>query len=448
MDVFKRYQEKLTSPHEAVKVIQSGDWVDYGYCTGHPAALDKALARRMEAEPSLTDLKLRGSIALWRPEVTKLPDAAGRLSWNTWHTSAIERKLMREGFVYYNPVRYSELPRYYRENLRTNVAMFQVAPMDRHGYFNFGLSGSHLAALCESADILILEVNRNMPRCPGGSQTCVHIDQVDMVVEGENPPIAQNVPAKPSPVDEEIARLLLPEIASGSCLQLGIGGMPNAVGMLIAQSDLKDLGVHTEMYVDSFVDMAEAGKLTCARKRLDPGRQVFTFAMGSQRLYNYLDDNPAVMMAPVDYVNDIRVISAIDNFVSINSMVELDLFGQSASETAGRRHISGSGGQLDFVLGAYLSQGGKSFLCCPSTYTGADGSVRSRILPSIETNGIVTATRTCPHYLATEYGLINLKGLNTWQRAEAIISIAHPAFQDGLVASAESMGIWRRSNKR
>ena len=224
--------------------------------------------------------------------------------------------------------------------------------------------------------------------------------------------------------------------------------MPNAIGSLIAQSDLKDLGVHTEMYVDAFVDIAKAGKITGARKQLDKGRQVYAFGAGTQKMYDYLNDNPECMSAPVDYTNDIRSISALDNFISINNAVDIDLFGQVNAETAGLKHISGAGGQLDFVLGAYLSKGGKSFICLSSTFFNKKtGHLESRIRPTLENGSIVTDTRANIHYLCTEYGCVNLKGLTTWEKAEALISVAHPDFREDLIKEAEKMHIWRRSNK-
>jgi len=449
MDYRAEYQKKLTTAAEAVKVVKSGDWVDYGFCANHPVVLDQALANRMTEDSTLHDINFRGGIALWPPQVTQVPDAEKRITWNSWHTSGIERKLVDKGICFYNPLRYSEMPRYYRENIKhVDVAMIQVAPMDEHGYFNFGLSASQLAALCEVSETIIVEVNQNMPVCLGGFEVSVHIDDVTMIVEGDNPPVAEMGAGAPSEVDQAVARLIVPEIPNGACLQLGIGGMPNAVGSLIAESDLTDLGVHTEMYVDAFVDIAAKGKITGRNKSIDKGRQVFTFAAGTKKLYDYVNNNPSIMAAPVDYVNDIRVISSLDNFISINNTVEVDLFGQVASETAGIRHISGAGGQLDFVLGAYLSKGGKSFICCSSTVKGKDGSLKSRLSPTIAPGGIITATRSNIHYLVTEYGMVNLKGTSTWQRAEKIISVAHPDFRDELIAEAEKMHIWRKSNKR
>ena len=223
--------------------------------------------------------------------------------------------------------------------------------------------------------------------------------------------------------------------------------MPNAVGSMIADSDLKDLGVHTEMYVDAFVDIAMAGKINGSKKSIDRGRQVFAFAAGTKKLYDYINENPAVMAAPVSYTNDARTIAQIDHFMSINNAVDLDLTGQINAETAGTRHISGAGGQLDFVLGAYLSKGGKSFICCSSAFKGKDGVLRSRIVPTLAPGSAVTDTRTNLHYLVTEYGKVCLKGLSTWERAEAIISVAHPDFRDQLIKDAERLKIWRRSNR-
>ena len=441
------YQEKLTTAEEAVKVIKSGDWVDYGWVTGHPVALDQALAARL---PELFDLKLRGGIALWEPAVFRVPEAEKHMCWNSWHFSGIERKAAERGLAFYAPLRYSELPRYYRENIAPlDVAMIQVAPMDRHGFFNFGPNASHLAALCETARHLIVEVNRNMPRCLGGMEAEVHISRVDAVVEGNDPPIGQ-LPGggAPSEVDRAVAKAIVEKIPNGACLQLGIGTMPNTVGSMIADSDLKDLGVHTEMYVDAFVDLSLAGKISCEKKNIDRGRQVYAFGAGTQKMYDFMHNNPALMSAPVNYTNDDRVISQIDNFISINNAVALDLFGQISSESAGIRPISGAGGQQDFVLGAYLSRGGKSFICCSSTYTDKKGVLHSRILPTLEPGTVVTDTRPNTMYVVTEYGCVNLKGLTTWERAEAIISLAHPAFREQLIQDAEAMKIWRRSNKK
>ena len=445
MSFSAEYSKKLTTAEEAVKVVKSGDWVDYGWTTGTPRVLDKALAARAD---ELTDVKVRGGILMWVPEIFKVENAPAHFTWNSWHMSGIERKAIDQGIAFYAPIRYSELPRYYREHIEPNdVAMFQVAPMDEHGYFNFGPNASHLAAVCERSKVIIVEVNENMPVCLGGFENCVHISDVDMIVEGDNAPMAELGSAAATDVDKKVAELIVNELCDGACLQLGIGGMPNAVGSLIAESDLKDLSVHTEMYVDAFVDIAKAGKITGMKKAIDRGRQVYAFAAGTQKLYDYLNNNPECMSAPVNYTNDIRSIAAIDNFMSINNAVDVDLFGQVSSESSGTKQISGAGGQLDFVLGAYLSKGGKSFICCSSTFKTKSGELKSRILPTLHPGSIVTDTRANTNYFVTEYGIVNLKGLSAWQRVEQIISIAHPDFRDELIKEADKMKIWRRSNK-
>ena len=447
MDYSKKYQEKLVSAEKAAAAVQSGDWVDYSWCVCTPVAVDAALAKRL---PELRDVKFRGGVLLRTPEIFKVENAADYMTWNSWHMGGSERKAIANGFSFYAPIRYSEVPRYYEDSDdELNVAILQVTPMDKHGYFNFGPSASHAATVCRKAKKVIVEVNEKLPVCLGGSNAVIHIDEVDMIVEGGNPNL-DILPAggAPSEVDQAVAKLVVEQIPNGACLQLGIGGMPNAIGSLIAQSDLKDLGVHTEMYVDGFVDMAMVGKINGKYKALDQGRQTYAFAAGTQKLYDYLDNNPECMSTSVDYVNCAASVGALDNFISINNAIDVDLAGQVSSESSGTRQISGAGGQLDFMLGAYLSKGGKSFICLSSTFADKDGKLQSRIRPTLAEGSIVTDTRANTHYIVTEYGMVNLKGKTAWQRAEALIGIAHPDFREELIKSAEKMRIWRRSNKK
>lgn len=448
MDYQKEYKKKLVTAKKAAQAVKDGDWIDYGFCVGTCVAFDAALAKRL---PRLHDIKIRGGILCHEPEVFKVRNAAGHMCWNSWHMNGAERHAINSGISFMAPIRYSELPRYYLDSKDPlNIAVMQVAPMDEHGYFNAGPVASHMYAVLAKADKVIVEVNTNMPVCLGGTWNCVHIDDVDMIIEGDNQPIDEIPAAGPaSEVDMAVANLVVPEISDGACLQLGIGGMPNAIGELIAASDLKDLGVHTEMYVDAYVDMAKAGKITGREKNIDRGVQTYAFAAGTKKLYDYLDNNPECVNRPVDYVNDVRTIAKLDNFISINNAVDVDLYGQVNGESAGIKNISGAGGQQDFVLGAYLSRGGKSFICLSSTFKNKKtGQVESRIRPYFNDGSVITDTRTNTMYIVTEYGMVNLKGLTAWQRAEGLINIAHPDFRDDLIKEAEKMHIWRNSNKR
>lgn len=451
MNYQAEYQSKLQTADQAVKVIASDMWVDYGFGPCTVDALDAALARRVQNGGSdLHNVKLRGGILTRRIAIADLPDVKSHFTWNTWHSTGIERGFFKDGWAYYAPIRYSELPSYYRQSIDpVDVAMFQVAPMDEHGWFNFGTTISHMSAMCERAKHIIVEVNANMPVCLGGFENGVHISQVNAIVHGENPPM-QTIGGggTPSDIDLAVAKLVMPEIPSGACLQLGIGSMPNTIGQMIAQSDLSQLSVHSEMYVDAFVDMAMAGKVTNQHKPFDKGRHVYTFAAGTQKMYDFLNNNPECMGAPVNYVNDVARISQIDNFISINGAVDVDLFGQVSSESSGTQHISGAGGQQDFVLGAYLSKGGKSFICCSSSYMDKKtGQLKSRIRPTFLEGTIATDTRTNLHWVVTEYGKFNVKGKTTWERAEGLINLAHPQFREELISQAETMNIWRRSNR-
>ena len=449
MDYSKIYKDKLTTSSEAVKVVNSGNWIDYGWVTSTPIDLDKALANRIK---ELNDINIRGGILLQEPEIFKIDNPQNHFTWNSWHMGGIERRAIEKGFCFYSPMRYSEMPRYYRDlPFGIDVAMFQVSPMDEDGFFNFGPNCSHMKAMIERAKYIIVEVNTNMPYCYGFRKlgdNRVHITEVTHIVEGSNTNILQLLSKDNiADVDKKIAEIIVNEIPNGACLQLGIGGLPDAAGKLIAQSDLKDLGIHTEMYTDAFVEMAISGKVTGNKKNINTGYQVYAFAAGSNKLYEYINNNPNCIACPVDYTNNASVIASLDNFISINNAVEVDLFGQVSSESSGLKHISGAGGQLDFVIGAYLSKGGKSFICLSSTIKDKNGNVFSRIVPTFKDGTIITDTRANTHYIVTEYGKVNLKGLTTWQKAEAIISIAHPDFRDELIKKATEQKIWRKSNK-
>lgn len=442
----EEYKSKLVTADEAVKVVKTGDWVAYSHFAMTPKVLDEALARRKD---ELTGVKIRGVCSVHPVQVAMVDPEQKHFIYNSGFFSGVDRKLQDEGMAFHIPGLYAESPVNIRngQSDTPNVAMIVTTPMDEKGYFNFGLSNSYERALCEKAQTVIVEVNQNVPRSLGGDQECVHISEVDYIVEGNNDPLVEIPAHPPTEVDKKIAALIVEEIEDGACLQLGIGGMPNTIGRMLAESDLKDFGVHSEMLCDAFVDLYEAGKITGARKSIDRFKMVFTFALGSKRLYEFIDNNPACAIYPVDYTNSVDVIRQNDKQISINNAIEIDLYGQVCSETVGARQISGTGGQFDFTYGAVRSRGGKAFICLSSTKT-IRGNTVSRIVPTITPGNVVTLPRTVVQYVVTEYGKANLKGKATWQRAEMLINIAHPDYREELIKQAEKMKIWTRTNKR
>ncbi len=437
------YRKKKMSADDAAKIVKSGDWVEYSATINCPHDFDQALSKRKD---ELWDVNIRCDIGMYRHYTAEADPSGEHFTWNSWHVAAFDKPHIGKT-LYYIPQNLSENPMMTRNNSTpTNIAVIMVTPMDKHGYFNFGASAVSNWAMMETAQTVILEVNENMPRCLGGNQECVHITQVDYVIESQNVPLLALTVLEPNDIDKKIAGHIIDRLYDGNCLQLGIGGIPNAVGKMVVQSDLKDLGVHSEMYAEAFMEMFLAGKITGARKRIDRYKQVYSFAFGSQDLYDFIDDNPGLSAYSIDYVNSPSIIASNDDVVSINASLEVDLFGQVCSESVGTRHISGTGGQLDFVEGSYKSKGGQSFICLPSC-AEIKGKRISRIKPTLTPGAIVTCPRTSTHMVVTEYGVSDLKGKSTWQRAEAMIKIAHPDYRDELIAEAEKMHIWRKSNK-
>ena len=445
MDFIHEYKRKIRTPDEAVRVIKSGDWVDYGTSVVQPILLDQALARRKE---ELSNVKVRGNLLFGPLEIVEQDPEQEHFVYNSWHFSPYERKLADRGLCYFIPMIFRSLSEYYVHFLEVNAAMVAVTPMDSHGYFNLSTGTGVCRSILEKADIVILEINERLPRIFGGFDEAIHISEVDMIVEGEHKPLIQVPSKEPTPEDISIAKFVLPHIKDGSCLQLGIGGMPDTVGSLIAQAGLKDLGMHTELCSDAYVQLYESGCLTNAKKKAYRNKGILGIAFGTDKLYEWINENPGIAACPLGYINAVDVIGQIDNMVSINSCISADLYGQVNAESSGSRHISGTGGQLDFLTGASMSKGGKAFLCMTSTYKNKTGALQSRILPNFRGGEIVTSPRSQAYFLVTEYGIANLVGRTTWERAEMIVSLAHPDFREQLISAAEEQGIWRRSNRR
>ena len=444
-DYTSEYKRKLRTPEEAARVVKSGDWLDISMGGAFPSLMDEAIAKRKD---ELRGVKIRGYLIQQPIQMVECDPDREHFIYNSWHMSGYERKLCDRGLCNFNPMVFRNLGAYYDHFLTVNVAITCVTPMNEHGYFNFSVSNASARAVLDKADVVILEVNENLPWVYGGLDECIHIDDVDMIVEGPHGPLPGIKTPAASETEMKIAEYVVQNMVDGSTLQLGIGSLPNAVGQMIARSDLRDLGIHTEMLCDSYLDMYKAGKINNKRKTLDRYKSVFGFAIGSPDLYDWIRENPGVVTYPISYCNDPSIVGKIDNFVSINNAVDVDLYGQVNGETAGTKQISGAGGQQDFVLGAYLSKGGKSFICLSSTHADKDGTLHSRIRPTLQNGSVVTDTRVNTMYVVTEYGCVCLKGLTVWERAEKLISIAHPDFREELIREAEKQKIWYPHNRR
>lgn len=434
-DLEARRRAKLISADAAAALVESGHWVDYGAALGQPDLFDQALARRVA---ELRGVKIRACLTLTPRAVLEADPTGEHFLWFNWHFSGYDRANNRDGRINYIPMNFGEAPDYYRRFIEPiDVVCIKTCPMDDKGFFNFGLAVANTRAITERAKVLIVETCASMPYVHG-AQECVHLDQVTHVIDGG----AGRVPELPNPavgdVDHQVATRIAAEIEDGACLQIGIGGMPNAVCALLRDAGIRDLGIHTEMFVDSMVDLIEAGVVTGARKQIDRFESIYTFAGGSRRTYDFLDRHPQVQAHSVDYTNLPEVIARNDRVVAINNTTQIDLQGQAASESDGFRHLTGTGGQLQFMRAAYASRGGKAFMCLASTYE-RQGERRSRIVTGLTPGNIVTTPRTDMMYVVTEYGLTNLKGKSVAERATALIGIAHPDFRESLTREAREL---------
>jgi acyl-CoA hydrolase len=426
---------KTISAEEAAALVRPGDWVDYGGNLSQPERFDHALAARAS---ELRGVKVRSCLTL-RPHAIAEADPKGEhFQLYSWHFSAYDRKLHDSGRTHYIPMNFGEAPDYYRRFIDPpDVVAIKTCPMDEHGYFNFSASVTYAKALTERARVLVVETSPQLPYVYGGEES-VHASEVDFVIEGLDQPPPGIANPEPSEVDRKVASLIAAEIEDGACLQIGIGAMPNAVCSVLRDAGHRDLGIHTEMMVDGMIDLIESGIVTGARKTLNRFQSVFTFALGSPQLYAFIHRNPRVQSYPVDYTNLPEQIARNDRVVAINNTTQVDLQGQAASESDGHRHLTGTGGQLQFMRGAYASKGGKSFLCLSSVYE-RKGQRKSRIVSTLTPGNVVTTPRTDVMYVVTEYGMVNLKGKSVPERAKALIGIAHPDFRESLAREAREL---------
>jgi acyl-CoA hydrolase len=357
----------------------------------------------------------------------------GKMNGVSWFSGGGLRKAVNGGYGDIIPNYYRDIPKYIRGMYDYDVFCVQVSPMDKHGYFSLATVSSYSPAMIEKARRIFLEVNPQQPRAVCGAQ--IHISQVDGLVEVSYAlPVLP--PTKQDAVSEQIGGLIAERIEDGSCIQLGIGAIPDAVGAALTAKH--DLGIHTEMFTDSMVELIECGAVNNSRKQIHRGQSVTTFAFGSQRIYDFIDDNPGIAVLPVDYVNDPNVICQNDNMISINAALEVDLWGQVCAESVGTRHMSGTGGQVDYVRGATQSKGGKSFIAFSST---TKNDTISKIKSTLTPGAVVTTSKNDVDYIVTEYGVAHLRGEPLSSRARQLIAIAHPDFRDELIFEAKKRGI-------
>lgn len=432
---------RTVTADEAARLVKSGDWLDYASTLVQPDLFDGALAARRS---ELRNVKIRSCITM-RPRAVLDADPRGEhFFWFSWHFSGYDRAKHDAGIGHYIPVNLGEVPDYYRRfNDPVDVAIIKTRPMDEDGWFNFG--GTHFwhRAVVERARTVIVEVSHRLPHACG-VEAGIRRDEVDYIIEGNDLAPAELPGAAPTAVDQAVGRLIAAEVESGSCLQIGIGGMPNAACSLLRDSGVRDLGIHTEMLTDGILDLYRAGLITGANKSTDKGKVAYTFLLGSASLYEAVHRNPDFHNCAVDYTNMPQTIMRNDRVVAINNTTQVDLQGQAASESDGHRHISGTGGQLQFVRAAYAAPNGKSFICLSSTYERR-GSRKSRIVLGLSQGTIVTTPRSDMMYVVTEYGLVNLKGKSVADRAKALISIAHPDYREELERGARENNLIPRA---
>lgn len=420
-----QFENKLMSTEEAIKLIPSDSTVVLGHAMAEPQELVRGLAKNYK---NYTNVEIVQMVP-YTGELAK-PEYAGHFKYNSLFAGGSSRKAVQEGYADYTPVFFHEVPKLFREKLiEVEVALIMVTPPDEHGYCSFGVSIDYTRPAAQEAKIVIAQINKYMPRTLGNSM--IHVSEIDAFVEF-NEPIPELKPPTIGPIEKEIGRHCASLISDGSVLQLGIGAIPDAV--LTFLGDKKDLALHTEMFSDGVIDLIENGVINNMKKSYMPNLSVATFLMGTQRLYDFVDNNPSIYMASVDFVNSPAIICKNDKITSVNSAIQVDFNGQIVASTMGHKIFSGVGGQVDFVRGAAMANGGVSIIAFPST---ASGGKVSKIVPDITPGSLVTTTNHDVDYIVTEFGIAKMRGKTMKGRAQALISIAHPDFREELIQAYE-----------
>jgi len=433
MDWTSLYKSRVVTPQDAVRFIKSGNRV---FLTGNVSVPQKILAALVEYAPNLTDVEIAHALTVGAADYVG-PDMEGHLRVNTMFVSANIRKAVQEGRADFTPILLSEFPLLFKRGiLPLDVALIQVSPPDEHGFCSLGVEVGLTKSAAESAKLIIAEVNDQMPRTLGDS--FIHVGRLNYIVPVNYPiPELSMTEDGESEIIEKIAGHIAGLIPDGATMQLGIGAIPDAV--LKYLYDKKDLGIHTELFSDGVIDLVNAGVLTNARKTLHPGKIVAGFILGTQRLYDWVDDNPMIELHRTEYVNDPFVIAQNERMVAVNSAIEVDLTGQVCADSIGPKLYSGVGGQLDFIYGASRAKDGVPIIALPSTVALKDGAVVSRIAAMLKHGAGVVTTRNHVRFIVTEYGIAELYGKTIRQRAQALINIAHPEFREELTRQAKEL---------
>ncbi len=414
------YKNKCVEAVEAVQVVKSGDKIFTSGNAATPYAILRALANRHD---ELRDVEVF-HLLLMGDDPLSQPSMQGHFRHKSLFVGPADRTAVNEGRADYFPIFLYEIPRLFREQIELDLAIIHTSVPDDHGFVSLGVETAASKAAVESAKVVIAQVNDKMPRSLG--DCFVHVSQIDKVVEvSEELPVLEK--RESSGIETRIAHHIMPLVEDGATLQLGIGGIPDAVLSLL--SDRQDIGIHTEMVSDGVMTAIEAGIVTNARKTLHPGKVIATFVLGSRQLYEYIDNNPLFEVHQVDYTNDPFIVARNDGIVAINSAIEVDLTGQVCSDSMGYRIYSGFGGQVDFIRGAARAKGGKPIIALPST--AKKGQI-SRIVPHLKEGAGVVTSRGDVHYVATEFGIVNLHGKSIRERVESLVRIAHPDFRQDL----------------